>query len=90
MAPAVFDVGALVHVRTEPQESVVVLPGHRPAAPGELPPEGVPDLAGQCCVPVALVRTPPAGGALRWIEIADLTRAEADDPSGPASDGMSR
>jgi hypothetical protein len=70
-----FEAGAVVQVRTEETLSVVVLPTDR--AP-ECVPDGVPDI-GVCCVPIALVRTPPEeDGALRWVEVADLS------PAGPA------
>lgn len=70
-----YEPGDLVQVRTEAIPSLVVIPtGRRP----ECMPDNVPDLT-VCCVPVALVRTPPdESGRLRWVETADLTPAAVD------------
>lgn len=64
-------VGDVVRVRDEDVLSVIVLPTNGPA---QCEPEGIPDVT-ICCVPIALVRTPPDGETLRWVEISDLTRA---------------
>ncbi|ACU77371.1 hypothetical protein Caci_8551 [Catenulispora acidiphila DSM 44928] len=71
-----FEPGTVVRVRTEPTLSEVVLPATRQCEP---PAEDLPELL-ICCTPVALVRTPVGIGVLRWVELRDLTVAEAEEP----------
>jgi hypothetical protein len=73
-------VGDVVRVRDEEVMSVVVLPTDGPA---DCEPDEIPDVA-ICCVPIALVRTPPDGEALRWVEISDLTRAVSGEAGAAA------
>lgn len=77
--PQAFDAGELVRVRTEERLSVIVLPTDGRAANCDTSAD-MPDVSA-CCVPIALVRTPAAEhGVLRWVEIADLVRAETAGP----------
>ena len=77
-----YEPGDLVLVRDEPSRSTVVLPTHRACTVEDKVPPNVPDLGPVCCVPVVLVRTPAGdeGGALRWVENADLVPVPAGDP----------
>lgn len=80
-----FEPGDVVRVRTEEMLSVVVVPAHRKC---EIP-ANAPDLGAQCCVPIALVRTPAheKDGILRWVEPRDLARADPDSAqSSPAAE----
>ena len=70
-----FEPGSVVRVRTEPMLSEVVLPATRRCEPPE---DDLPELL-ICCTPVALVRTPVDTGVLRWVELRDLTAANADE-----------
>lgn len=72
-----YEPGDLVTVRSEEQVSIIVAPTTRP--PDCEFPAGTPDVT-VCCVPIALIRTPAGDedGVLRWVEVADLTRAEAE------------
>lgn len=83
---AAYEPGDLVTVRREEQISVIVAPTTRP--PDCELPDDTPDVT-VCCVPIALVRTPAAddAGALRWVEVADLVRVEAESA---APDGSLR